>query len=146
ENTFGLQLRNDWVRNGLYQTQARERTDKNDLDACNAQPIPECNTNPDLIAVLPAATDVNRFTDTIASFYVENKTQWVEKFRSVLSLRADEAIYSVTNLTPTYVASELRGAPVINFAELNSGSTSQFLPSPKASLIFGPWSNTEFYV
>ena len=35
---------------------------------------------------------------------------------------------------------------MINFGELNSGSASQFLPSPKASLIFGPWSNTEFYV
>ena len=35
---------------------------------------------------------------------------------------------------------------MINFAELNSGSVSQFLPSPKASLIFGPWSKTEFYV
>jgi outer membrane receptor protein involved in Fe transport len=40
----------------------------------------------------------------------------------------------------------LPGAPVVNFAELNSGSASKFLPSPKASLIFGPWSNTEFYV
>jgi len=28
----------------------------------------------------------------------------------------------------------------------NSGSASKFLPSPKLSLIFGPWSNTEFYV
>ena len=79
-------------------------------------------------------------------FYVENKTQWTEKFRSVLALRGDEAIYNVTNLTPSYVATELPGAPVINFAELNSGSASQFLPSPKASFIFGPWSNTEFYV
>ena len=28
----------------------------------------------------------------------------------------------------------------------NSGSANKFLPSPKASLIFGPWANTEFYV
>jgi len=28
----------------------------------------------------------------------------------------------------------------------NSGTASKFLPSPKLSLIFGPWSNTEFYV
>ncbi len=27
----------------------------------------------------------------------------------------------------------------------NSGSATKFLPSPKASLIFGPWANTEFY-
>ena len=29
--------------------------------------------------------------------------------------------------------------------QLNSGSATKFLPSPKASLIFGPWANTEFY-
>jgi outer membrane receptor protein involved in Fe transport len=122
------------------------RTDKNDSNACNVEPIPECDANPNLIAVLPAATDLNKFTDTMVGFYVENKTQWAEKFRSVLALRGDEAIYSVTNLTPTYVATELPGAPVVNFAALNSGSASKFLPSPKASLIFGPWSKTEFYV
>jgi len=146
ENTFGVQLRNEWVHNGLYRTENRVRTDKNDVNACNDEPIPACESNPDLVAVLPAATDVNRFTDTMVSFYIENKTQWTEKFRSVLAFRGDEAIYSNTNLTPPYVATELPGAPVINFAELNSGSASKFLPSPKASLIFGPWSNTEFYV
>ena len=146
ENTFGLQVRNDWVHNGLYQTQARARSDKNDSNACDADPIPECDSNPDLTAVLPAATDVNRFTETMIGFYVENKIQWAEKFRSVLALRGDEAIDNITNLTPTYVATELPGAPVINFSKLNSGSASQFLPSPKASFIFGPWSKTEFYV
>jgi len=146
ENTFGLQLRNDWVNNGLYRTEDRVRTDKNDSNACNVEPIPACATNPNLIAVLPAATDVSRFSDTMLGFYVENKIQWAEKFRSVLAFRGDEAIYSNTNLTPPYVATELPGSPVINFAELNSGSVSQFLPSPKASLIFGPWANTEFYV
>jgi TonB-dependent Receptor Plug Domain len=146
ENTFGLQVRNDWVHNGLYRAEDRVRTDKNDVNACNAEPIPECDTNPDLIAVLPAATDLNKFTDTMVGFYVENKTQWAEKFRSVLAVRGDEAIYGVTNLTPPYVATELPGAPVVNFSELNSGTASKFLPSPKASLIFGPWSKTEFYV
>jgi len=49
-------------------------------------------------------------------------------------------------LTPPYVATELPGAPAINFAKLNSGTASKFLPSPKASLIFGPWAKTEFYI
>jgi len=48
-------------------------------------------------------------------------------------------------LNPPYVASELPGAPVIDFAKLNSGSANKFLPEPKVGLIFGPWSNTEFY-
>ncbi|MFZ0311564.1 MAG: TonB-dependent receptor [Candidatus Korobacteraceae bacterium] len=146
ENTFGVQVRNDWVHNGLYRTEDRMRTDKNDSNACNEEPIPECANDPNLTAILPADTDVNKFTDTMLSFYVENKAQWTEKFRSVVALRGDEAIYVVNNLTPSYVASELPGAPVINFAELNSGTATKFLPSPKASLIFGPWAKTEFYL
>ena len=47
------------------------------------------------VAVLPADTDVNRFTDTMVGFYVENKIQWTEKFRSVLAVRGDDAIYNV---------------------------------------------------
>jgi outer membrane receptor protein involved in Fe transport len=76
---------------------------------------------------------------------VENKIQWTDKFRWVLALRGDDATYNVTSLTPPYVATELPGSPVVNFAELNSGTASKFLPSPKATLIFGPWSKTEFY-
>jgi len=47
ENTFGVQVRNDWVHKGLYRTEDRERTDKNDSNACNVEPIPECVANPD---------------------------------------------------------------------------------------------------
>ena len=142
ENTFGLQLRNDWVHNGLFRTEDRVRTDKNDINACNDEPIPECVTNPNLTAILPAATDLNKFTDTMGSVYVENKIQWASKFRSVVALRGDDAKYVVTSLTPTYV-SPIFGS--VNFAQLNSGSATKFLPSPKASLIFGPWAKTEFY-
>jgi len=146
ENTFGLQVRNDWVRNGLYRTENRTRTDKNDSNACNDAPIDACNADPNLTAVLPADTDVNRFTDTMFGFYVENKIQWAERFRTVLAFRGDEAFYNVTSLTPSYAATELPGAPVVNFAAANSGSVTQFMPEPKASLIFGPWRKTEFYV
>ena len=41
--------------------------------------------------VLPADTDLNKFTDTMIGFYAENKIQWTEKFRSVLAVRGDEA-------------------------------------------------------
>ena len=145
-STFGLQLRNDWIHNGLFRSEDRVRTDKNDGNACNAEPIPECVTNPNLTAILPADTDLNEFTVTMIGFYVENKIQWTEKFRSVLALRGDEAIYNVTSLTPPYVATGLPGSPVVNFAELNSGTATKFLPSPRASLIFGPWAKTEFYL
>lgn len=149
ENTFGLQVRNDWVHNGLYRTEDRTRMDKIDTVACYTNPISLCNPDGTISGnhpILPADTDLNRFTDTMVGFYAENKVQWMEKFRTVLALRGDDAIYNVTSLTPPYVATELPGAPVVNFAQLNSGTASKFLPSPKASLIFGPWSKTEFYL
>jgi hypothetical protein len=146
ENTFGLQVRNDWVHNGLYRTENRIRTDKNDSNACNDEPIDACDTDPNLVAVLPADTDVNKFTDTMAGFYVENKIQWTDKVRTVVAVRGDVGHADVTNLTPSYTAAELPGAPVVNFAAANSGAVTKFLPQPKASLILGPWVKTEFYV
>ncbi len=146
QNTFGLQVRNDWVHNGLYRSENRVRTDKNDINACNDDPIDACNTDPNLTAVLPAATDVNRFTETMLGFYVENKIQWAEKLRTVLAFRGDEVRDAVTSLTPSYTATELPGAPLVNFAAANSGTVTQFMPEPKASLIFGPWRKIEFYV
>ena len=115
ENTFGLQVRNDWIHNGLYQAEDRVRVDKRDSSTGTT---------------LPATTEADRFTDTQAGFYVENRIQWAEKFRSVAALRGDLEYFDVTSLvTPA-----------------NSGTASKLLPSPKLSLIFGPWSNTEFYV
>jgi hypothetical protein len=114
ENTFGLQVRNDWINNGLYQTEDRVRVDK--LDSATG-------------TLLPAVTEADDFTDTLVGFYVENKIQWADKFRSVAALRGDLDCFEVTSLSnPT-----------------NSGAASTFLPSPKLSLIFGPWAKTEFY-
>ncbi len=115
ENTFGLQVRNDWVNNGLYQTENRVRVDKTDSDTGNT---------------LPATTEADRFTDTQVGFYVENKIQWAEKFRTDAALRGDVGHVDVTSLVTS----------------ANSGTATKVLPSPKLSLIFGPWSNTEFYV
>ena len=118
-NTFGLQVRNDWIHNGLYRAEDRVRTDKTDIVACYTNPIPDCNPDGTIngnYPTLPADTDLNRFTDTMLGFYAENKIQWSEKFRWDLAVRGDEAIYNVTSLTPPYVATELPGAPVVNFA------------------------------
>jgi len=123
-NTFGLQLRNDWINNGLYLTENRVRMDKTDY-----------NTGGLIPPTLPATRERDRFTDTLVGFYAESNIQWTEKFRSVVALRGDDEKFIVTSLA--YSAS-------INAA--NSGSASKFLPSPKASLIFGPWDNTEFYL
>jgi hypothetical protein len=116
QNTFGLQVRNDWIDNGLYQTENRVRVQK--IDSQNGD------------SILPADTDVNDLTDTQVGFWVENKIQWADKFRSVAALRGDLDYFDVTSLSnPT-----------------NSGTAYSLLPSPKLSLIFGPWVKTEFYV
>jgi len=114
ENTFGLQVRNDWINNGLYQTEDRVRVDKTDSETGTT---------------LPATTQADRFTDTQVGFYVEDEIQWAEKVRTVAALRGDVGHVDVTSLvTPA-----------------NSGTATKVLPSPKLSVIFGPWSNTEFY-
>ena len=61
---------------------------------------------------------------------LENKIQWAETFRTVVALRGDLDYFDVTSLNnPT-----------------NSGTADTLLPSPKLSLIFGPWAKTEVYV
>jgi hypothetical protein len=133
-NTFGVQYRNDWINNGLYRTENRVRTDKTDYYATGIS-LPTCPAPTSISCpILPATTERDNFTDMLGSFYAENKIQWANKFRSVVALRGDDEKFVVTSLA--YSAS-------VNAA--NSGSATKFLPSPKASLIFGPWANTEFY-
>jgi hypothetical protein len=193
-NTFGAQFRNDWINNGLYQTQNRARTTKTDYSATaaagsgtsffpaagtrlpNAGVLPTCidapNSNITLSVTLPASlafanngsttaattvanttcptlpstTERDNFTDRIGSAFWENKIQWTNKFRSVVAVRGDEEKFVVTSLTyPTDIVTLPSGATEsVNAA--NSGSAVKFLPSPKASLIFGPWVDTEFYL
>ena len=128
ENTFGVQVRNDWIDNGLYQTEERMRVDKVDTDTNGLPGGLFSNGLP--YANLPAATDVNDLTDTQVGFYWENKMQWADQIRSVAAIRGDVEYVDVTSfINPT-----------------NSGTASAFLPSPKLSLILGPWDQTEFYV
>jgi hypothetical protein len=67
--------------------------------------------------------------ETSVGAYFENTTRWGEKFRTVLGLREDYFNFDVTSV---------RAA--------NSGNVTSTLPSPKLSLIFGPWAKTEFYL
>ncbi|MGP8185723.1 MAG: TonB-dependent receptor [Terracidiphilus sp.] len=174
-NTFGLQLRNDWINNGLYRSANRVRTAKTDYSATGASffpvgsssgrncvnlpnseivlglTLPDGTTDSTTVAnttcpTLPATTERDNFTDTIGSAYVENKIQWASKFRSVLALRGDDEKFVVTSLAyPTDMTTLPDGTTeTVNAA--NSGSATKFLPSPKVSLILGPWSNTEFYL
>ena len=83
ETIFGLQLRNDWIHNGLYQTQNRVQVTKTDADTGNP---------------LPATTQADRLTDTQPGFYVESKVQWAERFRSDFAMRGDIEHFNVTSL------------------------------------------------
>ncbi len=100
ENSIGTELRNDDIQLGLYQTQNRQylSTDRTD--------------------------DV---TERSAGVFVENRTQWLEKLRSVAGLRED-----------AFTASDHAD----NFR--NGGTSSGYKLSPKGSLILGPWAATEF--
>src|SRR5271156_1751232 len=86
ETTFGMQLRNDWIHNGLFRTEDRVRTSKTYYTA-NYLDVP---SSLDQVAVLPADTDLNKFTETIGSPWVTSKIQWTSKFRSIVALRGDD--------------------------------------------------------
>ena len=85
ENTFGLQVRNDVIRNGLFNTQARHRVTKtNSLDD----------------TAIPAVTRQDDIVQTSAALYFENKLQWSEKFRTVAGVRGDLYNFDVDSSRP----------------------------------------------
>jgi hypothetical protein len=103
ENVLGLQFRNDWIHNGLYQAENRERVAKTDFGTGTP---------------LPAITEADRFTDMQPSFYAENKIQWAEKFRSVAALRGDVEHFDVTSLVTsanTGTATKVLPSPKLSF-------------------------------
>ncbi|MGA6984917.1 MAG: TonB-dependent receptor [Terriglobales bacterium] len=142
ETTFGMQLRNDWIHNGLFRTEDRVRTSKTYYTA-NYLDVP---SSLDQVAVLPADTDLNKFTETIGSPWVTSKIQWTSKFRSILALRGDDGKGVITSFTNPTNPNYPNDPYPSNYNPNTQQSVTKFLPSPKASLIFGPWANTEMYV
>ncbi len=68
--------------------------------------------------------------ETVGSVFLNNKTQWLNKFKTVAGVRGDFYSFDVTDL--------LGGT--------NSGSKYRGIFSPKLSLIAGPWADTEFFI
>ncbi len=101
ENTVGVQFQNDNISNGLYSSVARQ---------------------------IISTTRADRIVERSLGLYVENTTQWAEKFRSVAGARVDNFNFKVNS----------------NISA-NSGNVSASKASPKLNLIFGPWNSTEFY-
>ena len=103
ENTFGIQLRHDDIDQvALFHTERRQRF---------------------------ATTRDDSVQQLSVSPYVENRMQWLPKFRTVAGVRGDFFHFNVKSDDPR-----------------NSGTTSDGVASPKLSFIFGPWANTEYYV
>ena len=76
-----------------------------------------------------SVTRQDHIVESSAGVYAENTTRWSSWFRSVAGLRADSHRFKVNSDN---------GA--------NSGTASATMVNPKLSLVFGPWSKTEFYV
>lgn len=79
ENTVGLQIRSDSIKNGLFQTVNRHRTDKVDYDG----------------ETISGTTREDDVWEASLSPYVENKVQWADKFRTVFGLRMDYYYFDV---------------------------------------------------
>lgn len=67
---------------------------------------------------------------TNLGLYGRSQIRWLEKFRTIAGVRGDFFVFDVNSRT---LAS-------------NSGVTDAALFSPKLSLIFGPWYDTEFFI
>jgi outer membrane receptor protein involved in Fe transport len=78
--------------------------------------------------VLDAVRD-DQVNQTSLAAYAQHELQWTPWLRSNLGLRADTFRFDVTALQPA-----------------NSGDETDTLVSPKASLVIGPWRQSEFYV
>jgi len=100
-NTVGFQTRTDDIRVGLAET-----TDQ----------------------VLRFTVRDDHVIESSAGFYVENRTKWLDKVRTVIGLRED--IYY--------------GSDTSSLAA-NSGMLVRRITSPKGNLVIGPWFDTEFY-
>ncbi|MEO6327059.1 MAG: TonB-dependent receptor [Thermoanaerobaculia bacterium] len=68
-------------------------------------------------------------SQTSGAVYLQNSTVWSPSFRSIIGLRGDLYRFNVQSDN-----------------ELNSGTETKGIVSPKVALIFGPWAKTEVYV
>ena len=76
-----------------------------------------------------STTRRDHLVETSIGVYAENATRWTPWFRTVAGVRADTYRFDVNSDNPA-----------------NSGKGTASIANPKLGLIFGPWSQTEFYV
>jgi outer membrane receptor protein involved in Fe transport len=76
-----------------------------------------------------ATTEESVVRETSVAVHGENATQWLPWLRSIAGLRADEFFFDVESSIA-----------------VNSGTRDAALVSPKLSLVFGPWRQTETFL
>ncbi len=101
KTTVGFQTRTDDIHLGLARSQAQQ---------------------------IFAVVRNDRVIEVSGGLYIENRTKWMDWFRTVAGLRGD-----------LYYGSDRSSLPE------NSGSLTRGILSPKISAIAGPWALTEFY-
>jgi len=74
-------------------------------------------------------TRSDHIVETSAGLWFDHAVRWTPAFRTVAGLRADSYRFDVES-----------------DREVNSGTRTASIVSPKLNLIFGPWAKTEFYV
>ena len=77
-----------------------------------------------------STTRLDDVIESSAGVFASNDTQWTEGLRSIVGLRYDRYRFDVTSLS----------------APQNSGDVTAGIWSPKLSLVFGPWAQTEYFV
>jgi hypothetical protein len=96
----------------------------------NISPVALDSTMDRILVFDPVSNHMtDHVTQTSYSLYAQNRFKWHEKFRTVAGLRGDYYTFDVRN--------NLTG---------NSASTDSYITSPKLSMIFGPWAQTELYL
>ena len=113
QNTIGVQTRNDQIDVGLFQTKNRQYV---------------------------STTRTDRIEESNAALYLENKTAWNPKIRTVFGVRGD--VFHAHDKADDPAD---QSAGIYASANHNVSQTTTKV-SPKASLILGPWARTEFYV
>jgi outer membrane receptor protein involved in Fe transport len=79
--------------------------------------------------IIPAITRRDDIWELSLAPYVENRIQWHEKVRSTIGARLDWFHFDVNAFDP-----------------IDSGKQDDVKASPKGSLVFGPWADTELYL
>lgn len=73
---------------------------------------------------------INNVWETSVSLYGKSENRWTDWFRTIAGLREDIFFFDVKTLQGTN----------------STGDMTASLASPKLSLVFGPWAETEFYL